>query len=57
MPVQDLREWIERIEELGELRRVDGADPATAAVVNPHVMNVVDLVSVFRQQTRACGRD
>jgi Ca-activated chloride channel family protein len=29
------------------------ADPATAAIVNPQVMNVVDLVSVFRQQTRA----
>ncbi len=28
-------------------------DPALASVVTPHVMNVVDLVSVFRQQTRA----
>jgi Ca-activated chloride channel family protein len=28
-------------------------DPALASVVNPPVMNVVDLVSVFRQQTRA----
>jgi UbiD family decarboxylase len=28
MPVGDLREWIERIEALGELTRVDGADPA-----------------------------
>ena len=27
MPVQDLREWIDRIEELGELTRVEGADP------------------------------
>ncbi|NDD26737.1 MAG: VWA domain-containing protein [Proteobacteria bacterium] len=28
-------------------------DPALASVVTPQVMNVVDLVSVFRQQTRA----
>jgi len=28
-------------------------DPAIASVVNPTVMNVVDMVSVFRQQTRA----
>lgn len=28
-------------------------DPALASVVTPEVMNVVDLVSVFRQQTRA----
>ncbi len=26
MPVQDLREWIERVDELGELTRVEGAD-------------------------------
>jgi len=26
MPVQDLREWIARVDELGELTRVDGAD-------------------------------
>ena len=29
MVVQDLREWIERVDEIGELTRVDGADPAT----------------------------
>src|ERR1700681_3124286 len=29
MPVGDLREWIERIESMGELTRVDGADPAS----------------------------
>lgn len=28
-------------------------DPAVSSIVNPQVMNVVDLVSVFRQQTRA----
>src|SRR6266568_3517298 len=28
MPVADLREWIERIDALGELTRVDGADAA-----------------------------
>ncbi|MDQ7823110.1 MAG: VWA domain-containing protein [Candidatus Eremiobacteraeota bacterium] len=28
-------------------------DQALASVVNPQVMNVIDLVSVFRQQTRA----
>lgn len=28
-------------------------DPALASVVTPQVMNVVDLVSIFRQQTRA----
>jgi 4-hydroxy-3-polyprenylbenzoate decarboxylase len=28
MPVKDLREWIERIDVIGELTRVDGADPA-----------------------------
>ncbi len=28
-------------------------DPAVASVVNPEVMQVVDMVSVFRQQTRA----
>ncbi|MEE8292581.1 MAG: UbiD family decarboxylase [Candidatus Tectomicrobia bacterium] len=27
MPIHDLREWIERVEGLGELTRVDGADP------------------------------
>src|SRR5262245_37835041 len=27
MPVQDLRDWIERVDALGELTRVDGADP------------------------------
>lgn len=27
MPVQDLREWIERVDEIGELTRVGGADP------------------------------
>src|SRR5581483_1590489 len=27
MPVRDLREWIERVDEIGELSRVDGADP------------------------------
>ena len=27
MPIEDLREWIERVEEIGELTRVDGADP------------------------------
>ena len=27
MPVQDLREWIGRIEEMGELTRIEGADP------------------------------
>jgi len=29
MPVKDLREWIERIDAIGELTRVDGADTAT----------------------------
>jgi 4-hydroxy-3-polyprenylbenzoate decarboxylase len=29
MPVKDLREWIERIDAIGELTRVDGADPTT----------------------------
>lgn len=27
MPVKDLREWIERVEELGELTQIEGADP------------------------------
>ena len=27
MPVQDLREWIKNIEEMGELTRVEGVDP------------------------------
>jgi len=27
MPVRDLREWIERVDEIGELTRVDGANP------------------------------
>src|SRR4051794_37153675 len=27
MVVQDLRDWIERVEQIGELTRVDGADP------------------------------
>ncbi len=27
MPVQDLREWITRVDEMGELTRVEGADP------------------------------
>ena len=29
MPVKDLREWIERIDAIGELTRVHGADPST----------------------------
>lgn len=29
MPVADLREWIERVDSLGELTRIDGADVAT----------------------------
>ncbi|HEY1297955.1 MAG TPA: UbiD family decarboxylase [Chloroflexota bacterium] len=29
MPVKDLREWIERIDAIGELTRVDGADTST----------------------------
>jgi UbiD family decarboxylase len=29
VPVDDLREWIERIDALGELSRIDGADPAS----------------------------
>src|SRR6266487_3750168 len=29
VPVADLREWIERIEAIGELSRVDGADAAS----------------------------
>ena len=27
MAVSDLREWIDRLEEMGELTRVEGADP------------------------------
>ena len=27
MPVEDVREWIDRVEELGELTRVEGVDP------------------------------
>ena len=27
MPIQDLREWITKVDEMGELTRVDGADP------------------------------
>ena len=27
MPVDDLRQWIDRIDEMGQLSRVDGADP------------------------------
>lgn len=27
MPVDDLRQWIDRIDEMGQLTRVDGADP------------------------------
>ena len=27
MPVDDLRQWIERIDDMGELGRVSGADP------------------------------
>lgn len=27
MPVKDLRQWIERVESIGELTRVDGVDP------------------------------
>ena len=27
MPVNDLREWLERVDEVGDLTRVDGADP------------------------------
>ena len=27
MPVEDLREWINRVEELGELTRIEGVDP------------------------------
>jgi 4-hydroxy-3-polyprenylbenzoate decarboxylase len=27
MPIEDLREWIERVEEMGDLTRVEGADP------------------------------
>jgi 3-polyprenyl-4-hydroxybenzoate decarboxylase len=27
MPVEDLREWIERVDAMGELTRVEGADP------------------------------
>jgi 4-hydroxy-3-polyprenylbenzoate decarboxylase len=27
MPIKDLREWIQRVDEIGELTRVDGADP------------------------------
>jgi UbiD family decarboxylase len=29
MTVQDLRDWIERVEQLGELTRIDGADPVS----------------------------
>ena len=29
MPIQDLREWLARVEEIGELSRVDGADAVT----------------------------
>jgi len=29
MPIQDLREWLDRVDELGELSRVDGADAVT----------------------------
>src|SRR3954470_23605931 len=27
MPVRDLREWIARVDEIGELTRIDGASP------------------------------
>ena len=27
MPIEDLREWMARVDEIGELTRVDGADP------------------------------
>ena len=27
MPVNDLREWLARVDEIGDLTRVDGADP------------------------------
>jgi 3-polyprenyl-4-hydroxybenzoate decarboxylase len=29
VPVADLREWIERVDAMGELARVDGADAAS----------------------------
>src|SRR5438309_1598820 len=37
MPIKDLREWIERVEEMGELTRVDGAD------ANIELGSLVDL--------------
>lgn len=37
MPIADLREWIQRVDELGELTRVDGADP------NAELGGLVDL--------------
>src|SRR5437762_12382341 len=37
MPIKDLREWIDRVEEMGQLTRVDGAD------ANVELGSLVDL--------------
>src|SRR5207245_10815897 len=37
MPVQDLRDWIARVDAMGQLTRIDGADP------NLELGGIVDL--------------
>ena len=44
MPIKDLREWIERVEEMGELTRVDGADAnIELGSLEPHMV-VADVI-------------
>ena len=49
MAVQDLREWIARVDEIGELSRVDGADAAT------EIGGIVDLCTCRRAIPRCCS--
>src|SRR5260370_956132 len=49
MAVNDLREWIARVDEIGELSRVDGADAASeiGGIVDLHIQDPVNPAVLF----------
>src|SRR5438876_3365215 len=49
MAVQDLREWIARVDDIGELTSVDGADPATeiGGIVDLHMQDAGNPAVLF----------
>src|SRR5688500_2258512 len=49
MAVRDLREWIARVDEIGELTRVDGADPVTevGGIVDLHMQDAGNPAVLF----------